>query len=367
MSATSRPARALHPVAWWLWAAAVAAAAMRTTNPLVLALLLGAVAHVVVSRRTDSPWSRSFGMFLAIGVAVMVFRLVVHVVFGARTGGTLLFHLPSVALPDWAAGVDLGGDVYLEDVARALVDGFRLAVVLACFGAVNSLASPYRLLRALPAVLYEAGVAVTMAVAFAPEMAASVRQRRDGQRLRGRADHGARALRGVAVPVLEGALDRSIELAASMDARGYGRRGAVAASVRRRSTAALVVGMLAAAVAAYGVLDDTTPRALTAVAAVVAVTLLGAAMAWTGARATRSRYRPDPFGVAEWLVVLGGVGALGALVALGGVDPEALAFGGQPLAWPTLPWLAVVAAGATALPALAAPPPRPVLVPAVAA
>ena len=33
-----------------------------------------------------------------------------------------------------------------------------------------------------------------------------------------------RGLRGIAVPVLEGALDRSLQLATSMDARGYGRR-----------------------------------------------------------------------------------------------------------------------------------------------
>ena len=54
----SRPARAasgrrgLHPGAWWLWAACLAGAASRTTNPILL-LLIGAVAvFVVAARRT---------------------------------------------------------------------------------------------------------------------------------------------------------------------------------------------------------------------------------------------------------------------------------------------------------------------------
>ena len=37
--------RDLHPGAWWLWALGLAAAASRTTNPLLLALVLAVVAH----------------------------------------------------------------------------------------------------------------------------------------------------------------------------------------------------------------------------------------------------------------------------------------------------------------------------------
>ena len=100
-------------------------------------------------------------------------------------------------------------------------------MILLCFGAANSLASPYRLLRSLPAVLYETGVAVTVALSFTPELVQSIGIVRQARRQRGIPTKGLRGMRGVAVPVLESALDRSLQLATSMDARGYGRRIAV--------------------------------------------------------------------------------------------------------------------------------------------
>ena len=68
---------------------------------------------------------------------------------------------------------------------------------------------------------------------------------------------GSRSLKRLAMPVLEGALERSVDLAAAMDARGYGRttdEGRVA----RRTTAVLVFGgLLGVCVGIYGLLDAT--------------------------------------------------------------------------------------------------------------
>lgn len=47
--------RALHPIAWWLWALGLATVASRTTNPLLLAVLLAVVGYVVVARRGMRP------------------------------------------------------------------------------------------------------------------------------------------------------------------------------------------------------------------------------------------------------------------------------------------------------------------------
>ena len=146
--------RSLHPVAWWLWAAGLAICAMRTNNPFLLALI-GVVACVVVSaRRSSAPWSRSIAFFLRVGVLVIVIRIVIEILFGQRgIPGHVLFTLPQVPLPSWAAAVSIGGPVTLESILNAFVLGLQLAVILLCFGAANSLASPYRLLRSLPAVL----------------------------------------------------------------------------------------------------------------------------------------------------------------------------------------------------------------------
>ena len=60
---------------------------------------------------------------------------------------TLAVHnLPELPLPDWAAGIRIGGAVTSSGLLFALYEGLRLATLLACFGAANSLANPSRLL-----------------------------------------------------------------------------------------------------------------------------------------------------------------------------------------------------------------------------
>ena len=148
---TSLP-RAVHPGAWWVWALGLAAAASTTTNPLLLGLLLAVACLVVAARRGSSPWARAFRLYLVLGLAIVVVR-----VRAARAGGaqgrrrSVLLPLPAATLPSWAAGIQLGGTVYLEGLLGAVVLGLRLAVLVACIGAANALANPKRLLRALPA------------------------------------------------------------------------------------------------------------------------------------------------------------------------------------------------------------------------
>jgi energy-coupling factor transport system permease protein len=154
------PERWLHPGAWWAWALGLAAAASRTTNPLLLALLVLVAGVVVHARRPDAPWGRSFSFFLRLGVVIIVVRVGVQVLFGAAIGTTPLFHLPGFGLPTWLAGVRIGGDVTFESILMAFYDGLRLATILVCVGAANSLASPTRLLKSVPAALYELGVSV---------------------------------------------------------------------------------------------------------------------------------------------------------------------------------------------------------------
>ena len=148
--------RAIHPLAWWTWAACLAVGAMQTTNPNpFLLLLIGAVVcFVTASCRGAAPWSRSLGLFLRIGLVVIVIRIGIEVLFGQRgVSGHVLFSLPRAPLPSWAAAVSIGGAVTLESILAAAVLGLQLAVILVCFGSANSLVSPYRLRRCLPAIL----------------------------------------------------------------------------------------------------------------------------------------------------------------------------------------------------------------------
>jgi energy-coupling factor transport system permease protein len=333
----------------------MAAAASRTTNPILLLLIAAVVAFVVSARRTSAAWSRSIVVFLRLGLVVIVLRVLLVIVFGNRLPGHVLFTLPQVPLPSWAAGVSIGGPVTSEALLGAFVQGLRLAVVLVCFGAANSLASPYRLLRCLPAVLYEAGVAITVSLAFAPELVVAIGDIRDARRLRGRPVRGLSGLRGMAVPVLESAFDRSLQLASSMDARGYGRRVAVSRGTRRWASGGTALGLLLLLGGIYGVLAaGSLPGGGIPFVAIGAI-LIGVGLATGGRRTNRTRYRPDPWWTAEWLVSASGVVVVGCMVATALSGAPGLLFSVYPLEAPTLPLLAAVGILVGLAPAWVAP------------
>ncbi|MXM62720.1 energy-coupling factor transporter transmembrane protein EcfT [Streptomyces sp. HUCO-GS316] len=354
----------LHPGAWWLWSLSLGTAATRTTNPLLLALLIATSAYVVATHRPNTPTARSYTAFVKLALAVLVIRLAFAVVLGSPIPGThVVVTLPEVPLPDWAQGIRLGGRVTAEGLLFALYDGLKLATLLICVGAANALANPTRLLKSLPGALYETGVAVVVALTFAPNLIADVQRLRAARRLRGRPDRGVRGLLQVGLPVLEGALERSVALAAAMDARGYGRTADVPPAVRRTTTALTLGGLLGVCAGTYGLLtaaDGTygLPLLLAGLVAALAGLRLG------GRRCLRTRYRPDRWDARAWLVTGSGVAVAALLTLASAYDPEALHPGVVPLVVPALPLWPAAAVLLGLLPAFVVPAPVPAPFPA---
>ncbi|GAA0727288.1 CbiQ family ECF transporter T component [Dactylosporangium roseum] len=351
--------RVLHPGAWWLWALGLATAASRTTNPIVLALIVAAAGYVVARRRGDAPWALAFRLYLVLGALIVASRLLFRTVFGGGGGTHVLITLPQIPLPEWAAGIRLFGPVAAEELLGGLYDGLRLAAMLVCLGAANALANPKRLLKLVPAALYEAGTAVVVALSVAPQLAESVLRVRRARRLRGGAGRGVRALRAILLPVLADALDRSLALAAAMDSRGYARAGTTPRPVRLATGALVVAGLLGVCVGVYGLLDATTPRTLGLPVLAAGALAAVAGMLLGGRRVRRSRYRPDPWRPAETLTVLCGAGAGALLFTTAAVDPADLYPSLSPLTWPRLGLLPAVAIVLAAAPAWLSPPPVP--------
>jgi energy-coupling factor transport system permease protein len=354
-----RPARLprdLHPGAWWLWALGLAATASATTNPLLLVALVVVAGLVVVSRRSDHPWSRSFRLYLGLAAAVVVIRVLFRIVLGGEmTGGHVLVDLPEVPLPDWVAGIQLLGPVTRESVLAGLYDGLRLGSLLVCIGAANSLADPKRLLKSMPPALYEIGTAVAVSVAVLPQLADSLQRVRRARRLRGVPGRRTGRLRGVVVPVLEDALERSLALAAGMDARGYGRTGHLGRRRRLVTGALMLVGLAGICVGTYGLLDHTAPRWLAGPMLAVGVGVAVAGFVSAGARVHRTRYRPDRWRTAELLVAASGLA--GAVLTYTVLSDDLVVLHPGVDAAPLVSATALAAVLVGALAAVLAPPP----------
>ncbi len=343
--------RVLHPGAWWLWALGLAAATSRTDNPVLVLLVIAVTWFVAAARRGDTPWASSYALFFRLALIVIALHVVFQALLSARTQGlTVLVTLPELPLPD-SVGIKIGGVVTLEAVLAALWRGLQLAAIFCCVGAANALGSTRRLLTSVPGALYEIGIACIIALTFAPQLATDAARVRTAGRLRGR-HRGLRGFGRLAMPVLEGALDRSVELAAAMDARGYGRTTGESPG-RRRLTATLVLAAaLGLAAGMYGLLSAHRYG--------VPLLLGGTALAlgglWLGGRRTgRTRYRPDPWALPENLVAACGIAAAVAVHVTGAQDPSQLTLS-SPITAPAVPLLAVGGILVAALPAFLAPP-----------
>ena len=195
---------------------------IRVDNAIFSIACVGAVAVVVFTLREDVPWAKSFNWTLKLSAWILVVRTVIGIAIGVPIPGTPLFTVPIVPLPDWMPGIRIGGTVTWERLSSSITEGLLICSIIVIFGAAASLTSPHRLLRVMPIYIYEFAVAVVIATSVLPQLVSSVKRIRMAQRLRGQKTRGFSSWKRVAIPLLEESLARSLDLAASMDSRGYG-------------------------------------------------------------------------------------------------------------------------------------------------
>ena len=161
------------------------------------------------------------------------------------------------------------------------------------------------------------------------------------------------------MPVLEGALERSVALAASMDTRGYGRRSDLSVRSRRVVTASTAAGLLLICVGVYALLDASAPRLLSLPLLATGSAAVAVGLFSKGRHSLRTRYRADRWLLAEWAVSVCGLLALVGFVVAAQLEPSVLEPQVYPLTWPTLSVVALVGVVAALGPSVLAPrPPR---------
>lgn len=220
----------MHAYAWTAWVFAVMTIALTTTNPYYLAVLLLCIILVGVLAPKNAIAVAGFRAIATFGVVIFVISIGFALLNGGY-GGHILFTIPSPQLPDWLGGLHLGGPVAAESVVAAALRGVAILCVLLAFGVFNGAVSPHRILRGTPAVLFQAGLVVTIGLTLLPSSIEDVRRIREMRALRG-GHTGLRDLPALVVPAVIGGLERSMRLAEAMEARGYGSAPALPRAAR---------------------------------------------------------------------------------------------------------------------------------------
>ncbi|MDE3086897.1 MAG: energy-coupling factor transporter transmembrane protein EcfT [Acidobacteriota bacterium] len=225
-----------RPAAVGAWVAAGLAVALGSADPVPQAVVLAGAWWLLARRREPDRGLRplAFGLVALAAITVLVNGLLAHV------GATVV-----VVVPSWVPLV--GGQLTTE----GFIEGGAIALALVAAVSVTAVLSlvlePADLVDALPRPLHRTGAALGAALNLVPATVASFVAVRDAQRLRGWRPKGPRAMVDLAVPVLLGAIERSTELAESMEARAFGSGPRTSAAERERSGRAVVVVALAAA------------------------------------------------------------------------------------------------------------------------
>ncbi|MBS1677129.1 MAG: energy-coupling factor transporter transmembrane protein EcfT [Actinobacteria bacterium] len=276
------PLQSARPGAAVAYLGALVVVAFLYSSPLVLSAagIAACLAGWLAGARSAVRAALRMGLGLAL-LIIVVNALVVH------RGETVLARLGTLPI--------LGQvDITLEAIVAGVSIGLRAAVTMVAFGVYSACVDPDRVLRALRPIAARSALTATLVSRLVPVAAADAGRLRDASRLRG---PGAAAVgRGaLARRLLAGSLDRAVDVAATLELRGYslggprGQRRREPSRYDARFYAVAAVVLAAAVLGKVAGADDFRPYPTIhigigpATSAVCAVVLASGLAPWRGA------------------------------------------------------------------------------------
>jgi len=197
------------------WLAAIMVTLTISRNPFYMGLTLLWITLVTLIARAQTPAQPDmpsispvrFGL-LVITMSALFNALTVHI------GATVLFSLPD-AIPL------IGGPITLEALVYGALNGVVIAGLFAAFAVINLVVPVRALIRIIPRAYYSVAVVISIAVTFVPTTLRQLRQIREAQAVRGHRMRGVRSWLPLVMPLLVGGLERALQLAEAMMARGF--------------------------------------------------------------------------------------------------------------------------------------------------
>ena len=220
------------------WSATCIFIVLSTTNPVYkAAVLAAALCALAAGVRLHRLRGLLTGVLLISAFAVLLNFVSAHL------GTTVLFALPS-QIPA------LGGPYTLEALVFGATGGLTVGAAILAAAPFSLLLASHEVMDALPSALSRTGAAIAASLNLVPAVAASFVEVTEAQRLRGWRPRGPRSWSEIVVPVVLTSVEGSIQLAESMEARGFGSgpRTAVRSAGLRRSDWFLIGASAAALV-----------------------------------------------------------------------------------------------------------------------
>jgi energy-coupling factor transport system permease protein len=222
------------------WSATCIFIVLSTTNPVYKAAVLAAA---LVALAAGVGLRRIRGVLTGV-LLISAFAMFLNFV-SAHLGSTILFELPD-QIPA------LGGPYTLEALAFGATGGLTVGAAILAAAPFSLLLASHEVMDSLPAALSRTGAAIAASLNLVPAVAASFVQVTEAQRLRGWRPRGPRSWSEIVVPVVLTSVEGSIQLAESMEARGFGSGPRTAVrSARLQRSDWLVIGASAAALAIF--------------------------------------------------------------------------------------------------------------------